>query len=117
MIEGVHKAVEKGQEQIFDVSYETVTNKLSKLKPNPAAIGESIPGTEVAPGQYYLCVLEEPLGDVSGKDTAILVTRIDLKSTRIQMKTIKLGLFFNGRDRRIEKERMNELAQLLSNKN
>jgi len=117
MIEGVHKAVDKGLDQIFDVSYETVTNKLSALKPNPAAGGWSIPGVEVAPGEFYLSIPEEPPGDVSGKDTSILVTRIDSKSTCIQMKTVKLGLFFNSRDRKIEQQRLTELTRLLSNKN
>jgi hypothetical protein len=116
-LEGVQKAVSKGQEQVFNVSYETVTNKLSALKPNPAADGFSFPGRELAPGQFYLDVPEGPQGDVSGTDTSILVTRIDAKSARVQMKTIKLGLFFNSRDRKIEQQRLNELTQLLSNKN
>jgi hypothetical protein len=116
-LEGVQKAVSKGQEQVFDVSYETVTNTLSALKPNPAAKGWSIPGREVALGEYYLCIPEGPQSDVSEKDTAILVTRIDSKSTRVQMKTVKLGLFFNSRDRKVETQRLNELTQLLSNKN
>jgi len=94
-----------------------VTNKLSALKPNPAADGFSFPGRELAPGQFYLDVPEGPQGDVSGTDTSILVTRIDAKSARVQMKTIKLGLFFNSRDRKIEQQRLNELTQLLSNKN
>jgi len=115
--EAAQKAVSKGQEQVFDASYETVTNKVTALKPNPAANGWLIPGNEIAQGQYYLCIPEEPPGDVSGKYTAILVTRIDLKNTRVQIKTIKLGLIFNSRDRRIEKQRMNELSQLLSKKN
>ena len=113
----VEKAVSKGQEQVFVASYEMVTNKLAALKPNPAAGGWSIPGTEVKPGEYYLCIPEEPLGDVSGKDTSILVTRIDANSARVQMKTIKLGLFFNSRDRKIETQRLNELSQLLSKMN
>ena len=115
-LESVQKAVSQGQEQVFNVSYETVTNKLSALKPNPAAKGWSIPGGEVTPGKYYLCIPEGPQSDVSEKDTAILVTKIDAKSARVQMKTIKLGLFFNSRDRKIETQRLNELTQLLSNK-
>ena len=116
-LESVQKAVSQGQEQVFNVSYETVTNTLSALKPNPAAKGWSIPGEEVTPGKYYLCIPEGPQSDVSEKDTAILVTKIDAKSARVQMKTIKLGLFFNSRDRKIEQQRLNELTQLLSNKN
>ena len=88
---------------------------MSALKPNPAAGGFSFPGREFAPGQIYeLGVPEEPAGDISGKDTIFLVTRIDANRTRVQMKTIKYGLFFNGRDRQIEKQRMNELSQMLS---
>jgi hypothetical protein len=116
-LDSVQKAVSQGQEQVFNVSYETVTNTLSALKPNPAAKGWSIPGGEVTPGKYYLCIPEGPQSDVSEKDTAILVTKIDAKSARVQMKTIKLGLFFNSRDRKIEQQRLNELTQLLSNKN
>ena len=117
MFEGVQKAVSKGQEQVFDVSYESVTNKLSELKPNPAANGRSIPGREVMPGQFYVCIPEGPESDVSEKDTSILVTRIDANTTHVQMKTVKMGIIFNSRDRQIEKERMDELSKLLSTKN
>ena len=77
----------------------------------------SLPGQELRAGEYYPRLPEEPLGNVSGTDTSILVTRIDAQSTRVQMKTIKMGLFFNSRDRRLEKQRMDELSQLLSAKN
>ncbi len=117
MVEGVQKAVSKGQEQVFDISYESVTNKLLELKPNPAANGWSIPGHEVTSGQFYLCIPEGPQSDVTEKDTSILVTRIGANSTRVQMKTIHMGIIFNSRDRQIEKQRLNELSQLLSNKN
>jgi hypothetical protein len=114
----VQKEVSNGQEQIYDVSYEMITNTLPALKTSPeAAKGYSFPGQELAAGQYYIELPEGPQGDVSGTDTSILITRIDSKSTRVQMKTIKLGLFFNSRDQKIEKQRLNELTQLLSNKN
>ena len=48
------KTVNKGPEQVFNVNYETVTNKLALLKPNPAALGLSLPGQELAAGEYYL---------------------------------------------------------------
>jgi len=35
----------------------------------------------------------------------------------VQLKTTKLGLFFNSRDRQIEKQRMAELSELLSKNN
>lgn len=113
----VRKTVNKGPEQVFNVNYEAVTNKLSLLKPNPAASGWSFPGQELAAGQFYLDLPEGPQGDVSGTDTTILITRVDAQSTRVQMKTIKFGLFFDSRDRRLEQQRMNELSQLLSTKN
>ena len=117
MIEGCQKAVTNGQEQVFDASFETVTNKLLDLKPNPDAKVDVIPGRELKSGLFYLCIPEQPVGDITGKDTAILVTRINLKSTRVQMKTTKLGLFFNSRDRQLEKQRMAELSELLSTNN
>ena len=98
----VRKTVSKGPEQVFNVSYETITNKLAALKPNPAASGYSFSGREFAAGQYYLDLPEGPQGDVSGTDTSILVTRIDAQSTRVQMKTIQLGFLFNSRNRRME---------------
>ena len=113
----VEKAVSKGSEQIFSVSYEIVTNKLSALKPNATAAGYSFPGRELAAGQFYIGLPESPQGDVSGTDTSILVTKIGAQNTRVQMKSIKLGLLFDSRDRQIEKQRMDELSQLLSAKN
>jgi len=114
------KAESKGQAQVFDVSYETATNKLSELKLNPAAAKSqiSIPGHELESGRTYEFFLPETeQGDVSGTYTTIAATKIDSKSTRVEIKTIKLGIIFNSRDRQIEKQRLNELSQLLSNKN
>jgi len=112
----VQKEVSDGQERVFDVSYEIVTNKLSALKISPeAAKGYSFAGRELAPGQYYFALPESLNNDVTGKNTDILVTKIDSKNARVQMKTINMGLLFNTRDRWLEKQRLNELSQLLSN--
>jgi hypothetical protein len=106
----------KGREQVFDASYGTVTNKLSALKLNPSVASYSGRGHEVVPGRSYEWgIPEEPPGDVSSLDTTIIVTRIDAQSTRVEIKTIRLGTFSSSHDRRIEQQRLNELAQLLSN--
>ena len=117
-LKDVQKEESNGQERVFDVSYETVTNKLSALKITPvAAKGYSFAGHELAPGQYFLELPESPNNDITGKNTDILVTRIDPKSTRVQMKTINIGFFFDTRDRKTETQRLNELSKLLSNIN
>ncbi|HEY2330005.1 MAG TPA: hypothetical protein VGI63_09365 [Verrucomicrobiae bacterium] len=105
-----------GLEQTFATSYETITNKLSALKPNPAADWPSH-GNELVPGKsYQVGIPEGPQGDVSGIYTTVIATKIDEKRTRVHVETIKLGLIFNAHDRKIEKQRLNELIQLLSNK-
>ena len=110
------KAESKGQEHLFDARYETVTNKLSALKLNPA-VRFYIPahGHEIVTGQSFEYSLSETVeGPTSGTYTTIIATRIAPKSTRVQIKTIKRGIIFNSRDRRIEKRRLNELSQLLA---
>ena len=116
-LEAAQKVLSNGQEQTLGVSYEIVTNKLSALKLNTTAVGYSLPGRELAAGKFYIYLPETPQGDVSGTGTSILVTKIDAQNTRVQMKTIKLGLLFDSRDRQLEKQRMDELSQLLSAKN
>jgi hypothetical protein len=74
-------------------------------------------GRELVPGQSYeFGILEEPLETIWNTATSILVTRIDSKSTRVRIKTIDYGFYFNSRDGKIEKQRLNELSQLLSKK-
>lgn len=107
-----------GLEQTFNVSYEAATNKLSEMKPNPAAAGDKLNPIELMPGKSYQIDLPETLpGDVSGTDTMIDVTNLGPNSVRVHLETIKMGLFFNSHDEKIQKERMDELTQLLSNKN
>jgi hypothetical protein len=106
-----------GLEQTFSVSYEAATNKLSEMKLNPAAAGDKLNPIELVAGKSYQIDLPETLpGDVSGTDTMIDVTNLGPNSVRVRVETIKEGLFFNRRDRRIEKQRMNELSELLSTK-
>jgi len=106
-----------GLEQTFNVSYEVATNKLSELKPNPAAAGFKLKPIEPVPGKSCQIDLPETVpGDVTGTDTMIDVTNLGPNSVGVRVETIKLGLFFNSRDRRIEKQRMNELSELLSTK-
>ena len=105
----------KGLEQIVDLSYETVTNKLSAYQPNPVAAGvSSFSGPWHVAGQHSEFEVDEgPQEDLSGTYTMIVVTGIDAKSTRLQIKTTKLGLLFDTRDRKIEKQRLSELSGLL----
>jgi hypothetical protein len=106
----------KGREGILDVSYETVTNKLLSFKPTPAAAGiPALSGPWNLAGQSCEYEVDEgPQGDVSGTFTSVVVTRVDSKSTSVQVKTTKLGPLLNTRDRQIEKQRWNELSQLLA---
>ncbi len=107
----------RGQEQVFPASYELVTNRVSALKLNPAAAGSQIPmpGREITPGQSYSYFLPETQQNpTSGTSTTILVTRLDQKTTRVQITTTKLGIISNSRDQQIEKQRLNELSQLLA---
>jgi hypothetical protein len=104
-----------GLEQTFNVSYEAATNKLSELKPNPAAAGFKIPARELVPGKSFEFDLPETLpGDVSGTDTMIDVTNLGPNSVGVRVETIKLGIFFNSHDKKIQRERFDELSQLLS---
>jgi len=135
-----------GRTHVFDVAYETVTNKLWLLPPNPDTyspsrvtntvptnaperLGDIFPiqngpmvpipfdGHERVPGQFYEFYMQEAhLETIVNTMTAIRVTRIDAKSTRVQIKTGRSGLYFDTRVRSIEKQRMNELSQLLSKK-
>jgi hypothetical protein len=146
-----------GRQRIYNVSYETVTNKLWALTPNPACIiptnaawtvhqtnpppfplvylfGESnavsaplkptphpgffpFDGQELMAGRtYQFWILEEPLETIANTGTSILVTRIDSKSTRVQIKSTHSGFFFNTRKGKIERKRMKELSELLSKK-
>ena len=113
----VEKSVSDGSDRVFAASYETVTNKLSALKISPeAAKGYAFPGRELAPGEFLLELPENLNNDITGKNTEILVTKINPESTRVHMKTVSLGLLFNHRDRQMEKQRMDELSGLLSAK-
>jgi len=135
-----------GRARVFDVAYETVTNKLWSLRPNPdtyypsrltntvpknatqrlpdqelgqTQYGPMVPmpfyGVERVLGQLYEFQMQEAdMETIVNTMTVIHVTRIDAKSTRVQIKTGRSGLFFDTRVRSIEKERLNELSQLLS---
>jgi hypothetical protein len=161
-----------GRQRIFNVSYETVTNELWALTPNPAALmaapadtntpttntvnrlagapvyvyrvtndsiapentnamnpllqalvsnRHSVPipfyGHELVAGQTYEFELPEATPEtIDSMGTWILVTRIDSKSTRVQIKTSHAGLFFNTRNGKLERQRLNELSALLAKK-
>jgi hypothetical protein len=106
----------KGRVGIFNAGYETVTNRLWALSPN-APSNFHPGGREIVAGQSYEFFLPEGEQDpASGTYTTILVTRIDPKYTRVQIKSTKLGPLYNTRDRQIEEQRLNELARLLSKK-
>jgi hypothetical protein len=106
----------KGRVGILAAGYETVTNKVWALSPN-ATSNFQPSGREIVAGHSYEFFLPEGEQDpASGTYTTILVTRIDSKSTRVQIKTTKLGAIFNSRDRQIEEQRLNELSHLFSEK-
>jgi hypothetical protein len=135
-----------GRTRVFDVAYETVTNKLWLLPPDPDTYypsrvtntvatnatqslkdlsenryGPMVPmpfdGYERVAGQSYEFYMQEAhLETIVNTMTVIRVTSIDSKSTRVQIKTGTHGLLFDTRDRKIEKQRLNELAELLSKK-
>lgn len=109
---GVARA--SGLDRTFGLSYEMATNKVSALKPNPAA---NVPasGNELVPGTSYRWWLPESIvGDVSGIDTTIIISKIDANKVRIHVETFKRGLVIKTREPKLEKWRMNELIQLLS---
>jgi len=140
-----------GQSRVFDVAYETVTNKLWVLPPNPDSYypsrvtntvatnamqgskdlfqnqyfqnqyGPMVPmsysGHERVAGQFYEFYMHEALMEtIVNTMTIIRVTRIDSKSTRVQIKTTRSGLYFDTRVWSIEEQRLDELSQLLSKK-
>jgi hypothetical protein len=106
----------KGRVGILAAGYETVTNKVWALSPNPISNFQPS-GREIVAGQSYEFFLPEGEQDpASGTYTTILVTRIDSKNTRVLIKTTRLGAIFNSRDRQIEIQRLNELSRLLSKK-
>ena len=135
-----------GQSRVFDVAYETVTNKLWALPPNPDTYyrprvtntvptnatqrlgdlfqmqnGPMVPmpfyGAERVPGRFYEFYMHEALMEtIVNTMTVIRVKRIDSKSTRVQIKTTRSGLYFDTRVWSIEEQRLNELARLLSKK-
>jgi hypothetical protein len=105
-----------GQARIFAVRYETVTKLVWALAPNPDA-DSPFQGHDIVPGQsYQLDLPEGEQGPIHGATTTIVVTKIDSKSTRVQIKTIHAGFFLDTRDPRTEQQRMEELARLLANK-
>lgn len=85
------------------------------MKPRPLPHDFWFSGQELVPGHSYeFDIAEEPLETIENIGTSILVTRMDSKSTRVQIKTTHSGLFFHTRNGKIEKQRLNELSRLLS---
>jgi hypothetical protein len=103
-----------GQERVFPVRYETVAKIVWSLPPNPAA-DSRFEGHDVVEDQSYeLTIPESVLGPVSGTTTDVYVSKIDAKTTRVEIETTKAGFFLDTRERQTEQRRMEELARLLN---
>lgn len=70
---------------------------------------------EVEPGSLFCVgIPESEQGPTSGLFTQIAAQKVGAHQTRISIKTIKVGVFFDSRDRQLERARLNELMALIA---
>lgn len=99
---------------VVEVNYAQAVACLKQLEANPAVKDFKMSFKEIEPGSlFYAGIPESEQGPTSGLFTQITAQKINEHQTRISIKTIKVGVIFNTRNRKLETERRAELMSLI----